>query len=97
MINNPNSFLSMLQKFADKDRERLSKVTKKQMDSVIERINNPDNEFNRMQEISKSAYNLLLWLNAMVKLYEVHKKVEPLEAQVKLMRIKQTKMQAELD
>lgn len=31
-----------------------------------------------MAEISKAAYNLLLWLNAMVKLYEVHKKVEPL-------------------
>lgn len=39
----------MLQKFADKDRERLSKITRRQMDSVIDRINNPDNEFSRMQ------------------------------------------------
>lgn len=75
MMNNPSSFLVSLGKFADKDRERLSKVTKRQMDSVINMINNPDNEFGRMAEISKAAYNLLMWLNAMVKLYEVHKKV----------------------
>lgn len=49
MINNPNNFLSMLQKFADKDRERLSKITKRQMDAVIDRINNPENQFGRMQ------------------------------------------------
>lgn len=75
MINNPNNFLAALTKFADKDRERLSKITKKQMDAVNDRINNPDNEFHRMKEISESALNLLLWLKAMVALYNVHKKV----------------------
>jgi hypothetical protein len=45
-----------------------------------------------MQEISKSAYNLLLWLKAMVKLYKVHKEVEPLKKQVDEMEKKAKQM-----
>ena len=33
----------MLTKFADKDRERLGKITRRQMDTVVDRINNPEN------------------------------------------------------
>lgn len=45
-----------------------------------------------MQEISKSAYNLLLWLKAMVKLYQVHKQVEPLKKAVEEMEKKAKQM-----
>lgn len=45
-----------------------------------------------MQEISKSAYNLLLWLKAMVKLYTVHKQVEPLKKAVEEMERKAKQM-----
>jgi hypothetical protein len=39
-----------------------------------------------MQEISSAAYNLLLWLKAMVKLYIVYKEVEPLKKKVEEMQ-----------
>ena len=38
-----------------------------------------------MYEISKSAHNLLSWLKAMVKLYDVFKEVEPLKKKVEEM------------
>lgn len=50
-----------------------------------------------MNEISKSAYNLLMWLKAMTKLYDVFKEVEPLKQQVDLMTKKAQKMQQELE
>lgn len=60
-------------------------MTNRQIESVKSRIDNKDYEFDRMHEISKSAHNLLLWLKAMVKLYDVHKKVEPLKKKVEEM------------
>jgi dynein heavy chain len=93
MIANPASFLVTLKSFGD----RIGKVGKRQIETVLERINNPENEFHRMQEISKSAYNLLLWLKAMVKLYQVNKEVEPLKQQVEAMTKKAEKMAKELD
>lgn len=50
-----------------------------------------------MQEISKSAYNLLLWLKSTVKLYDVNKQVEPLKQQVEIMTKKTEKMSKDLD
>lgn len=69
MISNPSSFINTLKEFG----KRIGKVTRRQIDTVKERIDNPDFEFDRMEKISKSADNLLLWLKAMVKLYDVHK------------------------
>lgn len=69
MIANPSSFINTLKEFG----KRIGKVTKRQIDTVKEIIDNKDFEFDRMYEISKSAHNLLLWLKAMVKLYDVHK------------------------
>jgi hypothetical protein len=45
MITNPASFLGTLKSFGD----RIGKVSKRQIESVIERIDNPENEFHRMQ------------------------------------------------
>lgn len=92
MINNPSQFIGTLQKFGSKIHE----VTKKQIDTVISRINNEEFEFDRMYDISKSAYNLLLWLKAMVKLYNVYKQVEPLKKKVDEMEKKANKMAIEL-
>ena len=78
MIANPSSFITTLKDFG----KRIHKVTKRQIDSVTDRLNNKDFEFDRMQEISSAAYNLLLWLKAMVKLYTVYKEVEPLKKKV---------------
>lgn len=50
-----------------------------------------------MQEISKSAYNLLMWLKAMVKLYQVHKQVEPLKKAVEEMEKKAKQMAIDLE
>lgn len=93
MIANPSSFLQTLKNFGD----RIGKVTKRQIETVNDRIDNPENEFSRMQDISKSAYNLLLWLKAMVKLYEVNEQVKPLKQQVDTMTKKAEKMAKELD
>ena len=71
MISNPSSFINTLKEFG----KRIHKVTKRQIDNVVDRINNKEFEFDRMYDISKSAYNLLLWLKAMVKLYHVFKQV----------------------
>lgn len=81
MIANPSSFIGTLKEFG----KRIHKVTRRQIDIVIERIANKEFEFDRMEEISRSAYNLLLWLNAMVKLYKVYKEVEPLKKKVEEM------------
>lgn len=56
MIANPSSFINTLKEFG----KRIGKVTKRQIDTVKERIDNKDFEFDRMYEISKSAHNLLL-------------------------------------
>lgn len=81
MISNPSSFINTLKEFG----KRIGKVTNRQIQIVIDRLDNKTYEFDRMQEISKSAYNLLLWLKAMVKLYTVHKQVEPLKKAVEEM------------
>ena len=49
-----------------------------------------------MTEISKSADNLLLWLKAMVKLYNVYKQVEPLKKKVEEMERKANQMKIDL-
>lgn len=92
MISNPSSFINTLREFG----KRIDKVTKKQMDTVVERINNKEFEFERMESISKSADNLLLWLKAMVKMYYVYKKVEPLSKKVEEMEKKAVKMDKDL-
>ena len=92
MISNPSSFINTLKEFG----KRIHKVTKRQIDNVVDRINNKDFEFDRMYEISKSAYNLLLWLKAMVKLYHVFKQVEPLKKKVQEMEKKAAQMKVDL-
>lgn len=92
MIQNPSSFINTLREFG----KRIHKVTKRQIDTVKERINNKEFEFDRMESISKSADNLLLWLKAMVKLYEVYKKVEPLQKKVEDMERKAIQMDKDL-
>lgn len=49
-----------------------------------------------MKEISKSADNLLSWLKAMVKLYNVYKQVEPLKKKVEEMERKAHQMKVDL-
>ena len=88
MINNPSAFINTLKQFGSKIHE----VTKKQIDTVINRINNEEFQFDRMYDISKSAYNLLLWLKAMVKLYKVYSEVQPLKNKVAIMEKKANKM-----
>lgn len=92
MVSNPGAFINCLKDFGKK----IHKVTKKQMDHVKERIANKDFEFDRMEIVSKAAYNLLLWLNAMVKLYEVFKQAEPLKKKVEEMEKKAHQMNIDL-
>ena len=92
MIQNPSSFINTLKEFGTK----IHKVTKKQIDTVVDRINNKEFEFDRMESISKSADNLLLWLKAMVKLYNVYKLVEPLQKKVEEMEKKANQMKIDL-
>lgn len=92
MIQNPSSFINTLKEFGKK----IHKVTKKQIDTVVDRINNKEFEFERMESISKSADNLLLWLKAMVKLYHVYKLVEPLQKKVEEMEKKANQMKIDL-
>ena len=49
-----------------------------------------------MYDICKSAYNLLMWLKAMVKLYHVFKQVEPLKKKVEDMEKKAAQMKIDL-
>jgi hypothetical protein len=93
MISNPSSFIDTLKGFG----KRIGKVTNRQIQIVIERLDNKSFEFDRMQEISKSAYNLLMWLKAMVKLYQVHKQVEPLKKAVEEMEKKAKQMAIDLE
>ncbi len=49
-----------------------------------------------METISKSAYNLLLWLQAMMELYKIHSVVNPMRDKVDEMEKKTKKMAIEL-
>ena len=93
MISNPSSFINTLRDFG----KRIGKVTKKQIDHVVERMNNKEFEFDRMNEISLAALNLLSWLKAMVKLYTVFKEVEPLKKKVDEMQKAADRMATELE
>lgn len=75
----------------------MSAVPQRVINSISERLKNPDNDMDRMKTISVAGYNIKLWLDSTLKLYEVYKKVTPLKKRVEEMRRESAKMQAELN
>jgi dynein heavy chain len=75
MLNNPQKLLIDLKNYGDK----ISKVSRGQVDKVKSIMTNPDNRLDEIMTISKAAGNLLTWVKSTVNLYEVNKRVEPLK------------------
>jgi hypothetical protein len=51
-------------------------------------MNDPNNRFSEIGNISAAAAGLASWVKATVNLFEVHKKVTPLKKKVEEMTIK---------
>lgn len=92
LLNNPQKLLNDLKGYGDK----ISKVTKNQIEKVRNIMNNPENRLDDIQSVSKAAANLLTWVKSTNNLYDVNKKVEPLKNKLEQMNKKSAQLKEEL-
>ncbi len=72
------------------------RITGKMMNAVKKYFKNPNLTVENMTSVSKAGTGLLIWVNAIMKYYEVAKSVEPLREKVRAMEISQQKATREL-